>query len=286
MARLALGEGRDVVVPQFLARPAFIGELEALAGELGAEFVEVVLVEAPDVAAARLAQRAAGPLTAVQRDAHLLLDRHGGLDVVPELHRGAAGRARRPPRRAPRRAGARRRGADLPHALVLRRRRLVRWATVGERPEGKGWTVPVFMIERRYAEQFESSAEGADGINRINDEEGVRWLYSFLSADRRKTYCLYEAPSPDAIRRAAARARGAGRRRSSRWPNASCPTGPASGSERAVTALHKGSREPRTGCELARDQLAACEPTDGGLSQFVLGRVAGGLRSGSRCRSS
>ena len=88
MARLALGEGRDVVVPQFLARPAFIGELEALAGELGAEFVEVVLVEAPDVAAARLAQRAAGPLTAVQRDADLLLDRAGGLDVVPELHRG------------------------------------------------------------------------------------------------------------------------------------------------------------------------------------------------------
>ena len=74
------------------------------------------------------------------------------------------------------------------------------------RSEGKGWTVPVFMIERRYAEQFESSAEGVDGINRINDEEGVRWLYSFLSADRRKTYCLYEAPSPDAIRRAAARA--------------------------------------------------------------------------------
>jgi hypothetical protein len=34
----------------------------------------------------------------------------------------------------------------------------------------------------------------------------VRWLYSFLSADRRKTYCLYEAPSPDAIRRAAERA--------------------------------------------------------------------------------
>jgi Protein of unknown function (DUF4242) len=56
--------------------------------------------------------------------------------------------------------------------------------------------VPVFMIERRYATEFESSAEGVDGINRINDEEGVRWLYSFLSADKRKTYCLYEAPSP------------------------------------------------------------------------------------------
>ena len=64
----------------------------------------------------------------------------------------------------------------------------------------------VFMIERRYADQLEVTADSAEGINRINDEEGVRWLYSFLSADRRKTYCLYEAPSPDAIRRAAARA--------------------------------------------------------------------------------
>ncbi len=31
-------------------------------------------------------------------------------------------------------------------------------------------------------------------------------LYSFLSADKRKTYCLYEAPAADAIRRAASRA--------------------------------------------------------------------------------
>jgi hypothetical protein len=66
--------------------------------------------------------------------------------------------------------------------------------------------VPIFMIERQFAEEIEANAEEVDGINRINDEEGVRWMYSFLSADRRKTYCLYEAPSPDAIRRAAARA--------------------------------------------------------------------------------
>lgn len=66
--------------------------------------------------------------------------------------------------------------------------------------------MPVFMIERRYAEEFEASAEDLDGVKRINDEEGVRWLYSFLSADRRKTYCLYEAQSADAIRLAARRA--------------------------------------------------------------------------------
>jgi hypothetical protein len=62
------------------------------------------------------------------------------------------------------------------------------------------------MIERRFADQLDVTTESAEGINRINDEEGVRWLYSFLSADKRKTYCLYEAPSADAIVRAAKRA--------------------------------------------------------------------------------
>ena len=66
--------------------------------------------------------------------------------------------------------------------------------------------MPVFMVERQFAAELEASAELADGINRINDDEGVRWLYSFLSADKRKTYCLYEAPFADAIRRAARRA--------------------------------------------------------------------------------
>jgi Protein of unknown function (DUF4242) len=64
----------------------------------------------------------------------------------------------------------------------------------------------IFMVERRFADELEAAADAIDGINRINEEEGVRWLYSFLSADRRKTYCLYEAPSPEAIRQAAARA--------------------------------------------------------------------------------
>ena len=40
----------------------------------------------------------------------------------------------------------------------------------------------------------------------MNADEGVSWFFSFLSADRRRTYCLYEAPSPDAIVGAARRA--------------------------------------------------------------------------------
>src|SRR6202035_790629 len=66
--------------------------------------------------------------------------------------------------------------------------------------------LPIFMVERRFADELEASAEQADQINLINDEEGVRWLYSFLSANKRKTYCLYEAPFADSIRRAAQRA--------------------------------------------------------------------------------
>ena len=66
--------------------------------------------------------------------------------------------------------------------------------------------MPVFMVERQFADQLDVTAEAAEGINRLNDEEGVRWLYSFLSADKRKTYCLYEAPSAEAILRAAERA--------------------------------------------------------------------------------
>ncbi len=66
--------------------------------------------------------------------------------------------------------------------------------------------MPIFMIERQFADELEANADLLDGISRVNDEEGVRWLYSFLSADKRKTYCLYEASSPEAIRRAASRA--------------------------------------------------------------------------------
>lgn len=66
--------------------------------------------------------------------------------------------------------------------------------------------MPRFMIERNFAEQLEVTTESADAVRRINDEEGVEWLFSFLSADKKKTYCLYEAPNAEAIRAAARRA--------------------------------------------------------------------------------
>jgi Protein of unknown function (DUF4242) len=66
--------------------------------------------------------------------------------------------------------------------------------------------MPIYLIERNFAEQLEMTAEGAAAIKQINDEESVRWLISFLSADKKRTFCLYEASSADAIREAARRA--------------------------------------------------------------------------------
>jgi hypothetical protein len=65
--------------------------------------------------------------------------------------------------------------------------------------------MPRFIIERNFAEQLEPTRDGVVAINQINADVGVQWLFSFLSADKKKTYCLYEAPSAEAIREAARR---------------------------------------------------------------------------------
>ena len=63
----------------------------------------------------------------------------------------------------------------------------------------------LFVIERNFAEQLDAETMDYAGIRLVNDDAGVRWLYSFLSADKKKTYCLYEAANPEAIAEAAKR---------------------------------------------------------------------------------
>jgi Protein of unknown function (DUF4242) len=66
--------------------------------------------------------------------------------------------------------------------------------------------MPLYLIERRYADQLDPSSDDVRVLEDINAEQGVQWLFSFLTADRLQNYCLYEAPSPDALRAAARRA--------------------------------------------------------------------------------
>jgi hypothetical protein len=65
--------------------------------------------------------------------------------------------------------------------------------------------MPLYMVERTFADDLDLTSDDVRLIEEGNADEGVRWVYSFLSADRRRTYCLYEAPSPEAIVAAARR---------------------------------------------------------------------------------
>jgi hypothetical protein len=66
--------------------------------------------------------------------------------------------------------------------------------------------MPMFLVERSFAEAIELGAEEAGALLTVNADIGITWLFSFLSADRKKTYCLYQAASADLIREAARRA--------------------------------------------------------------------------------
>jgi hypothetical protein len=50
-----------------------------------------------------------------------------------------------------------------------------------------------------------SGAEALSAIVERNAEEQVTWIHSYVSDDRRTTFCVYDAPTPEAIRRTASR---------------------------------------------------------------------------------
>jgi Protein of unknown function (DUF4242) len=75
-----------------------------------------------------------------------------------------------------------------------------------QRSPRRSVAVPLYVIERKFADRLELTGDDVRAIDAINGEEGVDWLFSFISADKLRTYCLYEAPTPDAIFEAARKA--------------------------------------------------------------------------------
>jgi predicted kinase len=86
VARVHLAGGHDVVVPQFLARPAFIELLENLALEAGARFAEVVLRLPVEEAVSRFAARTRSSADPVHAEAAMMLDRVGGEPQLRAMH--------------------------------------------------------------------------------------------------------------------------------------------------------------------------------------------------------
>ena len=68
--------------------------------------------------------------------------------------------------------------------------------------------MPRYLVERTFPGGLAvpASRAGAEAFGRVvagNAEAGVTWLHSYLSEDKERMVCLYEAPEPEAVRTAA-----------------------------------------------------------------------------------
>lgn len=59
--------------------------------------------------------------------------------------------------------------------------------------------MPLFLVERNFDDEVAFSSEELQQVKQITNELGADWLTTFLSADRKKSYCLYEATGPDQL---------------------------------------------------------------------------------------
>ena len=70
--------------------------------------------------------------------------------------------------------------------------------------------MPRYMVERTFPTglAIPINPEGAEAVRKVvavNAEEAVTWVHSYVSDDRTKTFCVYDGPSPEAIRSVAER---------------------------------------------------------------------------------
>jgi hypothetical protein len=66
------------------------------------------------------------------------------------------------------------------------------------------------MIERTFPDglRIPVNDAGRETVNSVvdtNSGEAVTWVHSYVNDDRTKTFCIYDGPSPEAIRRVAER---------------------------------------------------------------------------------
>jgi hypothetical protein len=71
-------------------------------------------------------------------------------------------------------------------------------------------TMPRYLIERDFPEGLaippdEIGATLCRTVIENNAEDGVTWVHSYVSPNRKRTFCVYDGPTPEAVGRAAAR---------------------------------------------------------------------------------
>lgn len=70
--------------------------------------------------------------------------------------------------------------------------------------------MPRYLIERAFPDGLsipptESGRKTVAAVVANNAERGVTWIHSYVTPDRKQTYCVYDAPTPEAIRKVAER---------------------------------------------------------------------------------
>jgi hypothetical protein len=70
--------------------------------------------------------------------------------------------------------------------------------------------MPRYLVERSFPAGLaipidENGAGVCRNVVVNNTEELVTWVHSYVTPDKTKTFCIYDGPSPEAIRRAARR---------------------------------------------------------------------------------
>lgn len=68
--------------------------------------------------------------------------------------------------------------------------------------------MPRYIVERTFPEGLvipmdKGGAKVCLNVVDKNSEDGVTWIHSYVSDDKGKTFCIYDAPTPEAIRRVA-----------------------------------------------------------------------------------
>lgn len=62
--------------------------------------------------------------------------------------------------------------------------------------------MPRYLVERTFPRRVRIPV---GPVLARNADEGVTWVHSYVSHDKKKTFCIYDAPSPEAIRKTALR---------------------------------------------------------------------------------
>ncbi len=68
--------------------------------------------------------------------------------------------------------------------------------------------MPRYVVQRSFSAELEipindAGAKACEAVIERNAEQGVTWVHSYVSEDQRTSFCIYDAPTPEAVRRTA-----------------------------------------------------------------------------------